>query len=167
LARILKKPLKEAIAKELFEYDAFLRGLGRMSLSNAFTFALRVDLARYNFSLDLTAHGGIYTLHSHLNHSCQPNAAVRHLEQRIALSRITVIARCPVEVGEELFVTYVDPVLGVKERRQELRQWGFGDCDCARCMKEEEVLKAVSGAGGTEGVMGDLERELKAGMGLI
>jgi hypothetical protein len=89
---------------------------------------------------------------------------VRHLEQRIALSRITVIARCPIETGEELFVSYVDPVLGVKERRQELRQWGFGDCDCARCVKEEEAFKAVSEAIGT---MSDLERELKAGLGLM
>jgi len=33
LSRILKKPLPESISRELFEYDAFLRGLGRMSLS--------------------------------------------------------------------------------------------------------------------------------------
>ena len=33
LARILKKPIPESIERDFFEYDAFLHGLGRMSLS--------------------------------------------------------------------------------------------------------------------------------------
>lgn len=33
LARILKKPLNPDVEKDLFDYDSFLRGLGRMSLS--------------------------------------------------------------------------------------------------------------------------------------
>lgn len=33
LARILKKSVPASMHKELFEYDTFLRGLGRMSLS--------------------------------------------------------------------------------------------------------------------------------------
>jgi hypothetical protein len=36
LARILKKPLDPEIEKYFFDYDAFLRGLGRMSLSMFF-----------------------------------------------------------------------------------------------------------------------------------
>jgi hypothetical protein len=48
LKRILAKPLSEEIRLELFEYDAFLRGLGRMSLSK-----LLVDIiyrSSFNFS---------------------------------------------------------------------------------------------------------------------
>ncbi|KAN0120520.1 hypothetical protein V8E52_004347 [Russula decolorans] len=37
----------------------------------------------------------------------------------------------------ELVVTYVDPSLGVRERRSQLVAWGFGQCDCERCVKEE------------------------------
>jgi hypothetical protein len=33
LAKVLKKPVREDVANELFAYDSFLRGLGRMSLS--------------------------------------------------------------------------------------------------------------------------------------
>ena len=33
LSKILKRPTRQAVAEELFGYDAFLRGLGRMSLS--------------------------------------------------------------------------------------------------------------------------------------
>ena len=43
LARIMKKPLDPEIEKYLFEYDAFLHGLGRMSLST-FCFELFLRL---------------------------------------------------------------------------------------------------------------------------
>ena len=33
LARLVKQPLRDDIENELFPYDAFLRGLGRMNLS--------------------------------------------------------------------------------------------------------------------------------------
>ncbi|KAJ7042933.1 hypothetical protein C8F04DRAFT_57524 [Mycena alexandri] len=83
IATILRKPLPAEVEKALFDYDTgFLRGLGRMSLN-------------------LEAHGGLYTLHSHLNHTCVPNVSVRHLDQRRALADI--------EPGQELLITYVNP----------------------------------------------------------
>ena len=33
LNKLLKKPVSEVLSKELFDYSAFLRGLGRMNLS--------------------------------------------------------------------------------------------------------------------------------------
>lgn len=36
LARILKKPIPQEVIDELFDYEAFLRGLGRMSLSMSY-----------------------------------------------------------------------------------------------------------------------------------
>ncbi|KIJ18321.1 hypothetical protein PAXINDRAFT_167508 [Paxillus involutus ATCC 200175] len=145
LAKILKKAVDETIQKELFEYDAFLRGLGRMSLN-------------------IEAHGGLYKLHSHLNHSCTPNVSVRHFDQRNALSRITVFARTAIEPGEELLITYVDPQMNYKDRRRRLLEWGFGPCQCVRCLTEEKEAKA-SGADTEEA--GDLAEQLRAGLGLV
>ncbi|KAH9957510.1 hypothetical protein BC827DRAFT_1270204 [Russula dissimulans] len=85
LGKLLKRPLPKEVADALFTYDGFLHGLGRMSLN-------------------LEAHGGLYTLHSHLNHSCDPNISVRHLDQRTALSRITAVAKRDIAVGEELVI---------------------------------------------------------------
>lgn len=122
--------------------------------------------------IDLEAHGGLYTLHSHMNHSCSPNVSVRHIDRRTALSRITVIAKRDIAVGEEHVVTYVDPTLGVRERRSQLVAWGFGQCDCERCV-EEEGREEKGGGGEGEGEikersdMDDLERELKAGLGVM
>ncbi|KAI0673183.1 SET domain-containing protein [Trametes maxima] len=150
LAKLLKKPLKQEISESLFGYDAFLRGLGRMSLN-------------------LEAHGGLYVLHSHLNHSCTPNVSVRHLDQRTALSRITVLSRRDIAPGEELFITYVNPELPLEQRRRQLMEWGFGKCVCERCVREE-AERNVAGLGDGEQAVGnadDLEAELKAGLGVM
>ncbi|KAK0506027.1 hypothetical protein EDD18DRAFT_1342366 [Armillaria luteobubalina] len=143
-----KKPLGEQTEKELFSYEGFLRGLGRMSLN-------------------LESHGGLYLLHSHLNHSCDPNLSIRHLHQSSALARISVIARRAILPDEELTITYVDPSLGVTQRRQALGEWGFGDCTCSRCDREAvgtDKLQEIKGDDNLD--LKDLERELKEGLGL-
>ncbi|TFK36548.1 hypothetical protein BDQ12DRAFT_609724 [Crucibulum laeve] len=146
LARILKKPIKPEMDKELFDYDAgFLRGLGRMSLN-------------------LEAHGGLYTLHSHLNHSCNPNVSVRHFDKRNALSRITLVAKRPIKAREELLVTYVNPQASYQQRQSELQAWGFGSCRCERCVEEAKTVKEL---GPDDSAMGDLADELKAGLGVM
>ncbi|KAJ3007668.1 hypothetical protein NUW54_g3456 [Trametes sanguinea] len=117
---------------------------------------------------DLEAHGGLYVLHSHLNHSCAPNASVRHLDQRTALSRITVLARRDIAAGEELTITYVNPELPLEQRRRQLMEWGFGKCMCERCVREEREKKATGGDADNERAEDvDLEAELKAGLGVI
>ncbi|KAJ7835947.1 hypothetical protein B0H14DRAFT_3109925 [Mycena olivaceomarginata] len=141
---ILRKPLPAEIEAALFDYDkGFLRGLGRMSLN-------------------LEAHGGLYTLHAHLNHDCAPNTSVRHLDQRRALARVTVRALADIEPGQELLITYVDPATGYAERRTALEAWGFV-CQCARCTEEGRDWKPPEGEDG----LGDLASELKAGLGVM
>ena len=114
---------------------------------------------------DLEAHGGLYILHSHLNHSCSPNISVRHFDQRTCLSRITLVAIKDIEIGEELFITYVNPTAGLKTRREELLSWGFGFCMCERCVEEE--IKGQTGNMDTSVEMDDLEKELKASLGVM
>jgi len=145
LARMLKKQIPQELQTDTFEYQAFLRGLGRMSLN-------------------LEAHGGLYRLHSHLNHSCTPNISVRHLDQRTALSRITVIAREEIDPGEELLITYTNPESNLRDRRRRLSEWGFGLCQCKRCVEEEEVSKD-SDMNTQEA--DDLADQLKAGLGVL
>jgi hypothetical protein len=117
--------------------------------------------------LDLEGHGGLYTLHSHLNHSCRPNVSVRHLDQRNALARITVLAKTDVKAGQELLVTYVNPELSLNARRQALEAWGFGECRCERCMEEEIKFGKAVQVEKKDDEMDDLEKELKAGLGVM
>jgi len=66
--------------------------------------------------------------------------------------------------GEELLVTYVDPSLGVRQRRMQLGAWGFGECGCERCIEEAKELGETSKPSSD---VDDLERELKAGLGVM
>jgi hypothetical protein len=69
--------------------------------------------------------------------------------------------------GEELLITYVNPEANVNERRNGLLDWGFGECRCQRCVEEAKLVKPNDGVEMLAmGVDGDLERELKAGLGL-
>lgn len=115
-------------------------------------------------SLNLEAHGGLYRLHSHLNHSCTPNVSIRHLDQRTALSRITVIAKEDFEIGQELLITYTNPKNNLKDRRRRLSEWGFGPCQCERCVAEEKDWKESDG---NTLEADDLADQLKAGLGVL
>lgn len=129
------------------------------------------DPPDYFTRTDLEAHGGLYVLHSHINHSCYPNVSVRHFDQRTALSRITLVAKRNIAPGEELFITYVNPELPLETRRRSLLEWGFGKCTCERCSQGERELKDVGGDSGANGPAesekADLETELKAGLGVM
>jgi hypothetical protein len=84
----------------------------------------------------------------------------------------------------------VNPKLGVKARREELRAWGFGRCRCVKCVEEEkslvgnlkvdggryEIITNTAGGGEEEreererrvqNELDEMVRELKAGLGVV
>jgi len=110
------KPLPQDVVDDLLSWEGFQLGLGKMSLN-------------------LESFGGVYALHSHLNHSCSPNTSVRHLDPSIT-PRISLVAKRVIDPGEELLIAYVDPTKGVKARNRALKEWGFGLCQCTKCVEE-------------------------------
>lgn len=68
-------------------------------------------------------------------------------------------------LGEELLVSYVDPALPVSSRQHKLREWSFR-CECERCKEEGLTAGDVDGPR-EDGPPTDLEKELKAGLGLL
>lgn len=84
-----------------------------------------------------------------------------------------MIALTPISAGSELLITYVNPALGVRARRTQLMEWGFGECRCARCMEEAKQVKAnggdddtITGSGPEDGG-DDLQKELTAALGVL
>ena len=78
-------------------------------------------------------------LQSHANHSCMPNALVRHpqahSDYKLALYPITDIPK-----GDEITITYVNPRMNRLERQATLlRDYGFR-CECARCCAADDAL---------------------------
>ena len=69
------------------------------------------------------------------NHSCEPNCALRFIG-----SQVEVVALRDLKEGEEAKLAYVD-VAGegrdaMRERRRELMENWYFDCQCERCMRE-------------------------------
>jgi len=75
------------------------------------------------------------------------------------VARVSIKALRDIEEGEEIFVSYVQPSLGVRERRQELKSWGIAECKCGRCIREDEELSKGSALDRT--VDSDLANEIK------
>lgn len=83
--------------------------------------------------------GQVYPLVAHINHSCEPNVRYE-LEPKHG---IKLYARKDIKKGEQLRLTYVNPLHGVTLRRRELRvNYGFL-CHCPRCCQEWEKRQKI------------------------
>lgn len=101
-------------------YDEFQRGLGAWNLNNV--------------------NGCLFMIHSHLNHSCEPNVKARFIKEGKRALGIEMVVLQKIGMNEELKVTYVDPEMGYYERQDLLRKnWGFV-CVCPRCKREFKEL---------------------------
>ncbi|BEI90386.1 uncharacterized protein CcaverHIS019_0304560 [Cutaneotrichosporon cavernicola] len=144
LTKILRKggrqvtPLTDEEEQRWFSYQAFLELLGMVNLN-------------------LEDSGGLYALHAHLNHSCEPNVQVRNLPKgwtppdslpaplpeqlQRGTHKLTLLARNTIPAGDELTISYVPLDMPRNERQQALRLgYGFW-CDCARCEREKTPTK--------------------------
>lgn len=133
-------PLTEKEVRRWFSFGSFLELLGLVGLNQEDS-------------------GGLYALHAHLNHSCEPNIQVRNLPKSYTpptpdtlpvdlpppiragdkvSNKLTILARHGIQPGEELTISYVNMKMPRDERRQALREgYGFW-CACGRCVREKE-----------------------------
>ncbi|KAH8926400.1 hypothetical protein BT69DRAFT_1348070 [Atractiella rhizophila] len=114
------------------------------SIFTYYTFQRDLGLVTLNQEDD----GGLYALHSSLNHSCDPTAAVRRtspklssLGQEARPSRVHIVSRKNLGPGTPLTVSYVDPKASLLERRNLLRRHYIFECDCERCEREISELE--------------------------
>lgn len=102
--------------EEPVTYDLFLDYVGRFNINQLSTQQLYFTLA-------------------FANHNCEPNAHFE-VDQR---GEMKLMARKPIAAGDEIFITYVNPLHEVHLRQRELRvNYGFL-CGCSRCKSELEA----------------------------
>lgn len=78
----------------------------------------------------------LYFITSLLNHSCEPNV---HFEINDK-NDCKMFARADISIGDELSITYINPLHNVEIRQKELKQkYGF-DCRCRRCETELQQI---------------------------
>lgn len=87
-------------------------------------------------------------VHSYLNHDCDPNLSIKHVPSRGGVrgaTRISAQALKPIQAGDELVISYVDPKLPCERRRLLLwRDYCFGPCQCKRCLAEQPQADAAA-----------------------
>ena len=81
-------------------------------------------------------------LFSLFNHSCEPNAQWMSGDDHRS---IEVRTKRPIKKGEQIFVTYDAYILdvGLSERRKRMKHWLDGDCQCTKCVRDEEQQKQI------------------------
>ncbi|OCF34784.1 protein lysine methyltransferase SET5 [Kwoniella heveanensis CBS 569] len=160
-------PLTEEEEERWFSFESFLQLLGLVGLNQEDS-------------------GGLYALHAHLNHSCEPNVQVRNLPKdwksptaselpanlpppmnasNRGTNKLTMLARKTIHPGDELVISYVNQNLSMDERRNALREgYGFW-CACTRCVrekKEQDKAKKVAESHGVEGQGREVENTTEA-----
>ncbi|CBQ71212.1 conserved hypothetical protein [Sporisorium reilianum SRZ2] len=101
-------------------------------------------LGRANINME--KFGGLYSLHSFLNHSCHPNVQIRHMPERgiLASMKVAAIALRPIAQNDELVISYIDPTTSLGRRQLLLyRDYCFGPCTCDKCSHELNALGLV------------------------
>lgn len=109
----ITKPLPEGLSKQLFDDEqTFLNYLGKFNINNQ--------------------NGGLYMVHSHINHNCYPNVSIDH-PQRHTQYKIAVRAIRDIKKDEQLYETYVNPRWNKETRQTYLDKSYLFTCKCDRC----------------------------------
>ena len=91
------------------------------------------------FRVDSAGSGlrALYALASMINHDCAPNSRVSFDSKK----RLHLFAKRDIAAGEEISVTYCNPLLGTPARQEMLRRNRFFSCKCRRCNDPTEFGK--------------------------
>ncbi|KAF8955593.1 SET domain-containing protein 5, partial [Entomortierella lignicola] len=116
---VLTKPLPDELKDSLFTMDTYLKFVGRYNINNQ--------------------DGGLYLLHSSLNHSCVPNAVIDHPGAGTNYGVSVRLAR-DIKRDEQLQITYCDPRWNRETRQQYLRTEYLFTCKCKRCTASDDSL---------------------------
>ncbi|EEQ97957.1 conserved hypothetical protein, partial [Perkinsus marinus ATCC 50983] len=77
---------------------------------------------------------GFYSTVARMNHSCSPNAKVIFNN---TTNKMEVISLKPINIGDEIRISYVPIDLDLNTRRHRLKDYGFL-CNCQRCLTEQQ-----------------------------
>lgn len=97
------------------------------------------EIVRRNAFGDNTDSSGLWWLPSFINHSCLPNACALDVGEAMF-----VHASADIQAGEEITMSYSNPLLPLMLREKACRSWGF-QCDCKRCIFERSLQHSLQG----------------------
>ncbi|KAJ8321457.1 hypothetical protein KUTeg_000991 [Tegillarca granosa] len=77
---------------------------------------------------------GVYLGGSNLDHSCNPNAAITFTGKTLQLRTLEPVRDL---LPSELRISYIDLMSVTSDRKKQLQQQYYFDCDCSRCSDRE------------------------------
>ena len=114
-------------------------------LTLTYSFSVKTPSDRHhNRSGGVPSGLAVYRVASLFNHSCVPNLEWNHScdsKGAVQPNAIQFIATRRIDVGEQLFVSYIDETRSYRERQDGLRSYGF-KCACARCVSDSSPSSA-------------------------
>ena len=78
---------------------------------------------------------GLLDLTCWVNHSCEPNAFTSHIINH----GMRIVSARAINPGEEITISYVDPIQNRLRRRKNLKHGYYFDCNCVRCVREANI----------------------------
>ncbi|KAJ4413820.1 SET domain-containing protein 5 [Gnomoniopsis sp. IMI 355080] len=103
-----------------------------MLTTNAFLLNLKTDTGGDDGS---GHHFGAFPEVARLNHDCRPNAVYR-IDSATLMHITTAVSA--IEPGEEITISYLDPLLPREQRQERLRKdWRF-ECNCDQCSLSDD-----------------------------
>ncbi|KAI3395973.1 hypothetical protein diail_612 [Diaporthe ilicicola] len=129
---------------------------------------LTTNAFRLDVGGDDGQHYGAFPEVGKTNHDCRPNAA--YYVDQSTLMHITTAAR-PIADGEEITITYLDPLAPHADRQERAQsQWGF-DCTCPHCSaapddiaESDTRLKEIKWIEGQLQDLGNISNERSVGL---
>lgn len=79
---------------------------------------------------------GLFTVGSFFNHECDPNC-----EYYFENGKMSFVSMKPIEVGQELFISYVSEGKSYDQRAKALSMYGFV-CNCKLCISERAAFES-------------------------
>eukprot|EP00743_Colponemidia_sp_Colp-15_P011896 GILK01013390.1.p1 GENE.GILK01013390.1~~GILK01013390.1.p1 ORF type:complete len:167 (+),score=18.60 GILK01013390.1:307-807(+) len=86
---------------------------------------------------DISSGAALFLIGSYLNHSCIPNVELAYrMSHRGSPPVAEFKATQPIQVDDEMFITYIDTTLAPADRQNSLH-WNYGfHCQCPLCLQQ-------------------------------
>ena len=102
-------------------------------------------ILRTNGIDDDEGYANLYNNLARMNHSCAPNAVRVQTNES---GGVAVVARRPIDKGEEILINYMDGAddgKPVEQRREHLMQQYHFHCNCPLCIQQDSAINSVQG----------------------
>lgn len=112
------------------EIDSYLKAIGNESILKDFAKFVSIMRCNGHATNESNMDWALFPIGLRANHSCDPNVTFRCVHDRLVYAALR-----PIKRGEQIFMSYIEPLYGSTIYRKNLTQKDKSfECQCSRCM---------------------------------